>query len=82
MLKTVGKGVLFTAGTACISYAVTLLESDVTTAITLIILGAVLIVLFAYFLEKQSATKAAREVYNKLDKRLKDLERKRSHKPS
>ena len=59
MYEEVGKGVLLSAAVICISLGAERLQGgDVATGITLIILGLILIVTFAYLLEKQAVERA------------------------
>lgn len=55
MYEEIGKGVLLTAALICVSIGSdSLLEGEIPTGVTLIVLGLILIVAFAYLLEKQA----------------------------
>lgn len=59
MYEKVGKGVLLSTAVICVSLGAEKLQGgDVATGITLIILGLILIVTFAYLLEKQAVERA------------------------
>jgi len=59
LYEKVGKGVLLSTAVICVSLGAEKLQGgDVATGITLIILGLILIVTFAYLLEKQAVERA------------------------
>jgi len=62
MFSQVAKSGLFTAGVGCIAAGSKLVESDVRTGVMLIVLGIAIVMIYAYFLEKQTTEKAVKLV--------------------
>jgi len=70
MLREISKSALLAAAIACITAGVKLLDTDVSTAIVLIVVGAALIVLYAYLLEIQTVEKALKTLRKELGKNV------------
>jgi len=70
------KTAIFTAGVACITVGSNLLESNLLGAVILIILGIVLIILYTYLIEKQSAEKALKLTADFLSKSRRKVSRR------
>jgi len=67
-LLEVSKSAILAAGIACITAGTKLLETDIYSAIVLILVGVALIVIYGYLLEKQASEKAARMVRKEMER--------------
>jgi len=65
----VGKSALFTAGVACVVAGSNLTEVNITASIILIVLGIILIVVYTYLVERQTARKVVSMVLQRIGRR-------------
>jgi len=74
--RNVSKSALLAAAIACITAGANLIETDLYAGIILIVVGVVLIIIYAYFLEKQTVNAALKTLRRELrkDERKRDRE--------
>ena len=67
--RNVSKSTLLAVAIACITAGTKLIETDLYGGIILIIVGVVLVVIYAYFLEKQTVDACLKTLRRELDER-------------